>query len=40
MSAGRLVDVSHAEGGPWHYVVSAAENGANIGLRILDKMIL
>jgi len=40
MSAGRLVDVAHAEGGPWHYVVSAAKNGANIGLRIPDKIIV
>ena len=24
MSAGRLVDVTHAVGGPWHYVVSAS----------------
>jgi uncharacterized phage-associated protein len=40
MSAGRLVDVTHAEGGPWHYVVSSAESGANIGLRIPDKVIV
>jgi uncharacterized phage-associated protein len=40
MSAGRLVDVAHAEGGPWHYVVSAAKNGANIGLRIPDRVII
>lgn len=40
MSAGRLVDVAHAEGGPWHYVVSAAKNGANIGLRIPDHVIV
>jgi uncharacterized phage-associated protein len=39
MSAGRLVDITHAEGGPWHYVVSAAKNGANIGLRIPDRII-
>jgi uncharacterized phage-associated protein len=40
MSAGRLVDVAHADGGPWHYVVSAAKDGANIGLRIPDKIIV
>jgi uncharacterized phage-associated protein len=39
MSAGRLVDVTHADGGPWHHVVSAAKNGANIGLRIPDQII-
>jgi uncharacterized phage-associated protein len=39
MSAGRLVDVAHAEDGPWHYVVSTAKNGANIGLRIPDHVI-
>lgn len=39
LSAGRLVDITHAEGGPWHHVVSNATNGANIGLRIPDKVI-
>jgi uncharacterized phage-associated protein len=39
MSAGRLVDITHAEGGPWHHVVSSAKNGANIGLRIPDQVI-
>lgn len=39
MTAGRLVDITHAEGGPWHHVVSAAKNGANIGLRIPDQVI-
>jgi uncharacterized phage-associated protein len=40
MSAGRLVDVTHAVGGPWHHVVSASETGANIGLRITDEVIV
>jgi uncharacterized phage-associated protein len=40
MSAGRLVDVTHAVGGPWHYVVSSSEAGANIGLRIPDEIII
>ena len=40
MSAGRLVDVTHATGGPWHHVVSESKTGANIGLRISDEVIL
>jgi uncharacterized phage-associated protein len=40
MSAGRLVDVTHAVGGPWHYVVSTSKNGANLGLRIPDEVIV
>jgi uncharacterized phage-associated protein len=40
MSAGRLVDVTHAVGGPWHHIVSASETGANIGLRIPDEIIV
>jgi uncharacterized phage-associated protein len=40
MSAGRLVDITHAVGGPWHYVVAASETGANIGLRIPDEIIV
>lgn len=39
MSAGRLVDITHARGGPWEYIVSKAENGANIGLRIPNHII-
>lgn len=40
LSAGRLVDVTHAVGGPWHHVVSASKSGANIGLRIPDEVIV
>jgi uncharacterized phage-associated protein len=40
MSAGRLVDITHAVGGPWHQVVSASKTGANIGLRISDEIIV
>jgi len=40
MSAGRLVDITHAVGGPWHQVVSASKAGANIGLRISDEIIV
>ncbi len=39
MTAGRLVDITHAEGGPWHYVVSTSKSEANIGLRIPDQII-
>jgi uncharacterized phage-associated protein len=39
LSAGRLVDITHAEGGPWHHVVCASKTGANIGLRISDDVI-
>lgn len=40
MSAGRLVDVTHAVGGPWHHVVAESKMGANIGLRISDEVII
>lgn len=40
MTAGRLVDITHAKGGPWDFVVSSAENSANIGLRIPDDIIV
>jgi uncharacterized phage-associated protein len=40
LSAGRLVDITHAAGGPWHQVVSASKSGANIGLRISDEIIV
>jgi uncharacterized phage-associated protein len=40
LSAGRLVDITHAAGGPWDQVVSASKSGANIGLRISDEIII
>jgi uncharacterized phage-associated protein len=40
LSPGRLVDITHANGGPWHQVVSASKTGANIGLRISDEIIV
>jgi uncharacterized phage-associated protein len=40
MTAGRLVDIAHATGGAWDYVVKSAETGANIGLRIPDEVIV
>jgi uncharacterized phage-associated protein len=39
-SPGRLVDITHAAGGPWHYVVASSKTGANIGLRITDEIIV
>ena len=39
LNAGRLVDLTHADGGPWHHVVKNSENGANIGLRISNEVI-
>jgi uncharacterized phage-associated protein len=40
MSPGRLVDITHAEGGPWHHIVSSAKQSANIGLRIPNHVIV
>lgn len=40
MTAGRLVDITHAKGGPWDYVVSSAKSKANVGLRIPDNIIV
>lgn len=34
-----LVELTHAKDGPWDYVVSAAEKGANIALKISDGVI-
>lgn len=39
-SAGRLVDITHAENGPWARIVAASATGANIGLRIPDEVII
>jgi uncharacterized phage-associated protein len=39
LSAGRLVDLAHAVGGPWHHVVESSIGGANVGLRIPDAVI-
>lgn len=40
VSAGRLVDITHAQGGPWARVVDDSVTGANIGLRIPDEVIV
>jgi uncharacterized phage-associated protein len=40
MSPGRLVEISHAKGAPWHVVVGRAQSAATLGLRISDDVIL
>lgn len=40
MSAGRLVELSHAPNGPWAHVVDKARTSVSIGLRITDKVTL
>ncbi len=40
LSPGRLVDISHARGSPWHYIVEKARTGVAFGLRITDDVIL
>lgn len=40
MTAGQLVDVSHAKDGPWDYIVRSAENRMAFGLRIPDELII
>ncbi|MFL9824702.1 type VI toxin-antitoxin system SocA family antitoxin [Rhodoplanes sp. SY1] len=39
LTAGRLVDISHAKGGPWDFVVNKGRTGVAIGLRISDDVI-
>jgi uncharacterized phage-associated protein len=39
-SATELVELTHAEEGPWSYVVTSAANSANIGLKISDEIIV
>lgn len=39
LTPGRLVDISHAEKAPWHFVVESAKQGLVIGLRISDDLI-
>jgi uncharacterized phage-associated protein len=39
MTAGRLVDISHAKNAPWHYIVNKAETSLALGLRIPDNVI-
>lgn len=40
MSPGRLVDLSHAKGSPWAYVVDKARTDVVFGLRIPDNVIV
>jgi uncharacterized phage-associated protein len=40
LNARQLVELSHLEGGPWHYVVESAKTGVALGLRITDDVIL
>lgn len=38
LTAGQLVDLTHAPKGPWHFVVESAKISANLGLRISDNV--
>lgn len=40
LSAGQLVDLTHAKGGPWAITVEQSQNVANIGLKIDNDTIL
>lgn len=40
LSATRLVNISHAEGGPWHKTVNKRPTETRLGLRISDKLVL
>ena len=39
MSSGRLVDLSHAKGAPWDFIVDKARTNVAFGLRIPDSVI-
>jgi uncharacterized phage-associated protein len=40
MTAGRLVDISHAKGAPWEFIVNKGRTSLAFGLRISDDVIL
>lgn len=40
MTPGRLVEISHAKGAPWHFVVDKARTHISLGLRITDDVII
>ncbi|MER8753833.1 DUF4065 domain-containing protein [Mesorhizobium sp. M1050] len=40
LTPGRLVEISHAKGAPWEYVVDQARSKMAFGLRIPDSVIL
>jgi uncharacterized phage-associated protein len=39
MTPGRLVDISHAKGSPWHFVVDKGRTSLAFGMRIPDEVI-
>ena len=39
LTPGRLVEISHAKGAPWHFVVEKAKTKTILGLRIPDNVI-
>lgn len=40
LDVGRLVDISHAKGAPWHFVLDKSGTGRSYGVRIPDEVIL
>jgi uncharacterized phage-associated protein len=40
MTPGRLVDISHAKGAPWDFIVDKARTSLAFGMRISDDLIL
>jgi hypothetical protein len=40
MTAGRLVEISHAKNAPWHFIVNKAKTSVALGLRIPDNVII
>jgi uncharacterized phage-associated protein len=40
VSAGRLVEISHAVNGPWDFIVKRARESVSLGLRIPDSVIV
>lgn len=40
LTPGRLVEVSHARGAPWHFIVDKARTSVVLGMRIPDDVIL
>ncbi len=40
VSAGRLVDITHAVNGPWDFIVKRAQESVSLGLKIPDSVII
>ncbi|TNB49697.1 DUF4065 domain-containing protein [Martelella lutilitoris] len=40
LSPGRLVDISHAKGAPWHFIADKGRTSVALGLRIPDDVIV